>query len=114
MNKKDSVTAHGVPPLNSPKELVTKGVKAGVLAVMADVIRYEKKTGASAEWVAELTEARAAIAELIAATEAHNEASDEVACTYGREHERALHEKAAARERLDAALLACGAKDGGN
>lgn len=41
--------------------------KVDVLAVMADAMRYETKAGAASEWIAELSEARAAVADLIEA-----------------------------------------------
>lgn len=45
------------------------GAPVDVLAVMADAIRYETRAG-SPEWVAELREARAAVAELVEAVKA--------------------------------------------
>jgi hypothetical protein len=54
--------------------------------------------------LAELHRAVSAFDDFLDAVEAHNEASDEYAASYGSDAERALREKIVARERLDAAL----------
>lgn len=51
---------------------------AGVLAVLADAIRYEWKAAAADSWIAELVAAHDAVAELIAADEQLIEMCDEL------------------------------------
>ena len=69
-----------------------------VLAVLADAARYETKAGASPAWIAELTAARAAVAELIEAGKAYDTAMRGEADTDG------MLIRESARARLRAAL----------
>ena len=55
-----------------------------------------------------LTQASAAVAELIEAVEAHNKANDECAVSCWPDADRAWLKRVAARERLDAALARVG------
>lgn len=84
---------------------------AGGVDVDAILTREIERAG-GAEYIVgrQLIAARAAVAELVAAVEAYREADNEVATFgYGRDEFR-LHAKAAAAERVDAALTAIGSK----